>query len=96
MAQRETAAQKRNRIAMLLADYDARSRDLRKLTKDVDTLKEQVREIPAGTYGEWTRAEGTPRTIVDHAAVKKYFSEHGAELPTKTTEAPIIVTHQAK
>jgi hypothetical protein len=89
---RETAAQKRTRISMLLADYDARSRELRKLTKDVDALKEQIREIPAGTYGDWTRGEGTPREIMDQTQVVKEYSERGVALPTKMTAPPIIVT----
>jgi hypothetical protein len=91
---RETAAQKKTRIGMLLADYDARSRELRKLLKDVDALKVQVREVPAGTYGEWTRSEGTPREIVDQAAVKREYVERGEIMPMKMTEAPIIVTHR--
>lgn len=92
---RETAAQKKTRVALLLADYDARSRELRKLTTIVDGLKEQVREIDHGTYGEWTRSAGTPRQILDQAAVKAVFKDTGRELPTKMTEAPIVVTHAA-
>lgn len=92
---KETAAARRSRISMLLADYDARSRELRKLAKDVDSLKEQIREIPPGTYGEWTRAEGTPREITDQAAVKAHYAEIGLPLPTKMTEPPVIVTPAA-
>lgn len=89
---RETAAQRRTRIAMLLADYDARSRELRKLAKDVDSLKAQVREIEPGTYGDWVRGTGTPREIPDAAAIKAAYAERGEPIPTKMTEAPVTVT----
>jgi len=92
---RETAAQKKTRIAGLLADYDARSRELRKLDKDVQALKVQIADIPAGTYGEWIRSEGTPREIMDIAAVKADYTERGAELPVKISKPPIVVTHVA-
>lgn len=93
---RETAAQKRTRIAMLLADYDARSRELRKLEKDVKTLKSQVREIDPGTYGEWIRGTGTPREIIDNEAIKKGYAERGETIPTRMSEAPITVTMVGK
>jgi hypothetical protein len=95
MAVRETAAQRKTRIAMLLADYDARSREARKLDSIVKGLKEQIKEIPEGTYGEWTRSHGTPREIVDQAAIKARFAELGEPLPTKMTEAPILVIPKA-
>lgn len=89
---RETAAQRRTRVALLLADYDARSRELRKLMKIVDGLKEQVREVPVGTYGEWVRSEGTPREIMDQAAVKQDFADRGLTVPVKLTDPPIVVS----
>lgn len=92
---RETAAQKRTRIALLLADYDARSRELRKLVKIVDGLKEQIREIDPGTYGDWQRSDGTPREIMDQAAVKQDYAERGVPLPVKVTDAPIVVSFLA-
>lgn len=91
MATKETAAQRKTRISMLLADYSNRAAELRKLSKIVDGLKEQVREIPSGTYGEWERAEGTPREIVDQVAVKKHYAEAGLVMPVKMTEAPLVV-----
>lgn len=90
---RETAAQKRTRIALLLADFDARNRELRKLIKIVDGLKEQVKEIPVGVYGEWQRADGTPREITDQAAVKAHYAELGVDMPTRLTDPPIVVSH---
>lgn len=93
---RETAAQKRTRIALLLADYDARSRELRKLTKEVEGLKEQVKEIEPGTYGEWIRSEGTPREVLDQAAVREAYKARDEELPVKVTSAPVIVTFAPK
>jgi hypothetical protein len=95
MAIKETAAQRRTRIGMLLADYDARSRELRKLQSIVKGLKEQIEEIPEGTYGEWVRSHGTPREIVDQAAIKAKFTELGEPLPMKMTAAPILVLPKA-
>lgn len=91
MAVRETAAQKRARTEMLLADYQNRSSELRKLTKIVEGLKEQVSEVPEGKYGEWERTSGTPREITDHVAVKKRYAELGETMPTKMSAAPIVV-----
>jgi hypothetical protein len=88
---RETAAQKRTRIEMLLADYDNRSRELRKLAKIVDGLKEQVREIAPGTYNSFTLSEGTPREILDQPGAKRALVAAGIEVPMKMTEAPIVV-----
>lgn len=92
MPARETAAQKRTRISLLLAAYDAATRDKRKLEKEVETLKKQVAEVEPGTYGEWTRGTGTPREIVDQAAVKLAYAKRGEEMPTKMTEPSITVT----
>jgi hypothetical protein len=92
---RETAAQKRSRISLLLADYDARNRELRKLETIVKGLKEQVKEIEPGTYGEWIRSEGTPREILDQAAAKKLIIQLGAEVPMVMTSAPVVVTPKA-
>lgn len=91
MAARETAAQRKTRIGHLLADYDNRSKELRKLVKIVDGLKEQVREIPDGKYGDWERSEGTPREILDQAAVKREYAARGDALPMTMTSAPIVV-----
>lgn len=92
---RETKAQKTTRVGMLLAEYDARSRELRKLAKDVDALKEQIREIEPGTYGDWIRSQGTPREILDQAQAKILLTDAGLDIPTKMTDAPVIVTFAA-
>ena len=89
---RETKAARTSRISALLADFDARSRELNKLQAIVKGLKEQVREIEPGTYGEWVRAEGTPRAILDQAAVREFYAANGVELPTKMTDPPVVVT----
>lgn len=95
MAVKETAAQRKTRFAMLLADFDARRREARKLESIIKGLKEQIEEIPAGTYGEWVRSSGTPREIVDQDAIKARYAELGEALPTKMTAAPIVVSHLA-
>ena len=92
---RETVKAKRARIAALLADYDARSRELRKLEKDVKSLAEQVRELAAGVYDDWSYAEGTPREILDQPAAKRLITELGKEVPMVMTRPPIVVTHVA-
>lgn len=92
---KETAAQKRTRISNLLADYDNRSRELRKLSNIVDGLKEQVREVldasGAGKFGDWTLTEGTPREILDQAEAKKRLTDRGVPVPMVLTRAPLIV-----
>lgn len=90
---RETKAQKVTRISMLLADYDEKSRALRKLTKDVDQLKDEIRQnVEPGTYGDWIRSAGTPREVLDQAEAKRWLTSAGIPIPTKMTDAPIIVT----
>ena len=91
MAVRVTAAQKRKMTEMLLADYSNRAAELRKLTKIVDGLKEQVKEVAPGTYGEWQRSTGTPREILDQSAIKAKYAELGLTLPVKLTDAPVVV-----
>lgn len=93
MPRRETAAQRRKRFEMLLAEYDARSRESRKLDSIVKGLKEQIADIPAGTYGEWVRSHGTAREITDTTALKIMLTEHGLTVPTKMSAAPVVVTH---
>lgn len=90
---RETVKQRNTRVSILLAAYDADSAQLRKLAKDVETMKEEIRKLDPGSYGEWQYSTGTPREIMDQAAVKRAYQERGDTLPTKTTEAPIVVSH---
>jgi len=89
---RETATQRKTRIGILLAAYDADRRQLAKLAKDVEAMKEEIRQIDPGTYGEWQLSTGSPREILDQAAIKRAYTERGWPLPTKLTEAPINVT----
>jgi hypothetical protein len=97
MAPRETAKQKRERLAALLADYRNKADQLSKLESDVKSLKTRIRaEIPnTGTYGEWVREHGTPRMIPDMDKIRADFADRGQELPKKETEAPIVVRHVA-
>jgi uncharacterized protein (DUF58 family) len=88
---RETAAQKKTRIAMLLADFANRSSELRKLQTIVDGLKEQVREIAPGTYGEWSRADGTPREILDQKEAKRLLIAKGIDVPMVMSQPPLVV-----
>ena len=93
---KETAAQRKARITDLLADYFHRSAELRKLAKDVDQMKEQIREeVKPGTYGDYVRSAGAPREITDADAVKRHYAELGQPMPTKLTASPVIVTMKA-
>lgn len=92
---RETKAQKASRLTFLLGEYDAKSRELRKLTKQVDELKEKIKAEDAGTYGDWAFAYGTPREILDQPAARAALKEAGLEVPLTMTSAPIVVTNTA-
>lgn len=92
---RETKAQKNARVGMLLAEYDEKSRALRKLEKDVKALGEQVRETGVGVYGEWTYSHGTPREILDQPAAQALIKELGHEVPKVMTKPPIVIQHVA-
>jgi len=92
MATRETKAARASRVSMLLADFDARSKELNKLQTLVKGLKAQVAEIEPGTYGDWVRAYGTPRNVLDQAAVRADYAARGVDLPMKPTDAPVVVT----
>lgn len=89
---KETAAQRKTRIGMLLADYDAQSHALRKLSKSVGELKEQIKDIDAGTYGDWKLSAGTPREILNQRAAKEALTAAGIPIPTVMTEAGIVVS----
>lgn len=92
---RETKKQRDARVGALLADYDEKSRQLAKLEADVKDLKERIRDLAEGTYGEWSLAWGTPRSILDQAQVRKDYAERGEELPKKDTQPAIVVKHVA-
>lgn len=92
---RETKRQRDERVGALLAEYDEKSRQLRKLESDIKDMKERVRELAEGQYGEWLFTLGTPREILDQAQVQKDYAEQGWEVPKKETSAPIVVKHVA-
>ncbi len=93
---RETKAQKTTRVSMLAADYDDKSRQLRKLIKEVDSLKKEIREtVDPGAYGEWIIGTGTPREMLDQEAAKNALTAAGIGIPTKMSAAPITITHVA-
>jgi hypothetical protein len=90
---RETAAQKRRRIADLLAAYDETVRAKRKLEADEKTMKAQIRELQPGTYDDWSYEYGTPREILDQPQVARDYAARGEQPPKVTTQAPIVVKH---
>jgi hypothetical protein len=89
---RETAAQKKSRLSALLAEYDARNRELSKLTTIVRGLKEQLREIQPGTYGDWNLSFSTPRQILDQPKARALLTAAGVEVPMIETQPIIAVT----
>jgi hypothetical protein len=95
MAVRETAKQRRQRLAGLLAEYREKADLKSKLDRDVDTLKRRIRdEIPGpATFGEWVREHGGTREITDMDKVRADYARHGEQVPTKTTDPSIIVRH---
>lgn len=90
---RETKAQKAARVALLLADYDAKSRELHKLDKTVERMKDEIRELAPGAYGEWSYAEGSTREILDQKEAKARLEANGLEVPTVETRPSIVVRH---
>lgn len=92
---RETKAQKDARVGALLAEYDEKSRALRKLEADVKDMKDRIRELPTGQYGEWIFGYGTPREIMDQKQVQKDYADQGKDVPKMTTAAPLVITHAA-
>lgn len=88
---RETKTQRAARVGALLAMYDAKNRELRKLAKDVESLKAEISAEAPDTYGDWVLATGTPREILDQQEAKRLLTTAGIVVPTKVTEAPIVV-----
>ena len=89
---RETKAALNARVSALLADFDARNREINKLSKIRDGLKEQLKEIDPGTYGDWILATGTPRELLDQREAKRLLTEAGIPVPMRTSDAPIVVS----
>ena len=97
MPRKETAAQRKTRIGMLLADFHARNAELSKLNAIVKGMKAQIREeVEPGAYGDMVFAYGNPREILDQPAARKRLIDAGIEVPMTTTEAPINVTPKIK
>lgn len=93
---KETIKARNARVSTLLAEYDATMAALRKYEKIAKDLKEQVREIEPGPYGEWTLAYGTAREIMDQQAVVAGYKARGEALPTKMTTPPLVVQPAAR
>jgi hypothetical protein len=92
---RETKAAMTARVSALLADFDARNREINKLSKIRDGLKEQIKELAHGTYGDWVLAGGTPRENLDQREAKRLLTEAGIEVPMRMSDAPIVVSPKA-
>lgn len=92
MPRKETIKQRKDRVGLLLADYDARNRELAKLNAIVKGLKEQIREVDAGDYTGASLSYGMPRQIMDQAEAKRLLVEAGIAIPMTDTQAPIVVT----
>ena len=91
MPRKETIKQRKDRIGLLLADYDARNRELGKLNAIVKGLKEQIREIDAGDFTGASLSYGNPREIMDQAEAKRLLIEAGIPVPMTQTQPSIVV-----
>lgn len=89
---RETIKARDARVGALLADYDARKRELRKAAAAVKEIEDQVAETDSGTYGDWILSRGTPREILDQKEAKDILTRNGYVVPTTMTKAPLTVT----
>jgi hypothetical protein len=88
---RETIKQRNARVGDLLAHYFEVNAQVKKLSNELDSLKEQVRQEDPGTYDGWELAHGTPREIMDQKAVKEDYEQRRVAVPTTTTQPPLIV-----
>lgn len=95
MPRKETAAQRKTRIGLLVAQFDAENRELAKKAAIVKGLKTQLKdEVPpeaVGTYGDFIISYAAPKEIVDQQAVKQLMAQHKIEIPTKLTEPALVV-----
>lgn len=89
---RETIKARNARVGQLLADYDARKRELRKAAAAVKEIEDQVAELDSGEYGDWILSRGTPREILDQRAAKDLMTLYGIVIPTTMTRPPLTVT----
>jgi hypothetical protein len=89
---RETVAQKRTRIGMLLADLDARTRELSKLNAIVKGLKAQARDIENGAYGEWNLTRTAGREMLDQQEARRLLDEAGIPIPMTMTQPSLVLT----
>lgn len=88
---KETIKQRNARVGDLLAHYHEVNAQVKKLSNELDALKEQVRQEDPGVYDGWELAHGTPREIMDQPAVKKDYEQRNVAVPTTTTQPPLIV-----
>jgi len=92
MPRKETIKQRKDRIGLLLADYDVRNRELAKLNAIVKGLKEQIREIDAGDYTGASLTYKDGREMLDQQEARRLLTEAGIEIPMVTTQPSIVVT----
>lgn len=88
---RETIKQRNARVADLLAHYHEVNAQVKKLSNELESLKESVRAEDPGTYEGWELALGTAREVMDQKAVKEDYEKRKVAVPTTTTKAPLIV-----
>lgn len=92
MPRKETIKQRKERIGMLLAEYDARNRELAKLNAIVKGLKEQVREVEPGDYAGASLTYGAGREMFDQKEARRLLDEAGLDIPTFISQGAIVVT----
>lgn len=92
---RETKAAKAARVGALCAEYSRLTEQVAKAEADLKTIKEQLREVEAGAYGDWSLGFGKPRVILDHSAVRQAYAERGEAVPMTRTTPPLNVKPKA-
>jgi hypothetical protein len=88
---RETIKQRNARVADLLSHYHEVNAQVKKLAKELEGLKDQVRAEDPGEYDGWQLQHGTPREIMDQPAVTADYEKRKVAVPTTTTKPPLIV-----
>lgn len=84
-------ASKTRRHEATLAAYKAVSDEYHEIERERKRLRGEVDLIPAGTYGEYQKAFGTPSRTVDMDAVARRYEELGEVLPTREKAPPLQV-----
>lgn len=88
-------ASEAKRNAKVLEDYFVVNDEYHALERERKRLRGEVDMIPAGKYGDWEKAYGTPGKTTDMDAVARRYEELGEVVPTREKAAPLQVKRLA-